>query len=513
MREGKVDTSPHVTATAEPRLRFSQLSKAFDATVALDNVSFDVNAGEVHALLGANGAGKSTLIKILAGLYAPDSGSVLMDGASEAHAVSFIHQDLGLVETMTVAESVAVTRGFPRRAGLIDWATTRRMAQQALSVVGASISVDAQISELSRADRSIVAIARAITDDCTVLVLDEPTASLPDDDVRRLLKIVLGLRVRGVSILYVTHRLDEVFEIADRVTVLRDGRLVHSSTIDELSPARLVELIVGSAPAKARKTLACADAAEVIKISHVGLRPDRPRIPEIRVVSGEILGLAGLRGSGQEELGRGLAGVAALDCTSVEVDGHRIRRGHRNVARSLRRVVGFASGRREQEGLAMTMTIRENLFMNPAAAGQRLVSWLSPGGERVRARRIGTSLKLRPNSPDVVVGTLSGGNQQRIVLGRWLATRVRVLVLEEPTSGVDVGARAEIYRLIGEVAERGLSVVVVSSDFDELALICHRVLVFDRGAISQELDGPDVTIDNITHHSAGGTESTGGKRC
>jgi ribose transport system ATP-binding protein len=484
------------------RISFHGVTKTFDATVALQDVSFDVQAGQVHALLGANGAGKSTLIKILSGLYTQEEGSILVDGSAGKQAISFIHQDLGLVDTMSVAESIALTRGFPRRAGLIDWREVRRVAKDALAVVGARIPVDAIISGLSRADRSIVAIARAITEDCTVLVLDEPTASLPDADVQRLFVILKALRDRGVSILYVTHRLDEVFQIGDQMTVLRDGHVVACASVAETTHEQLVRLIVGGEPPQRHRTTTESGSRDIIRLCGVALADDRPPVDEVRLRVGEILGLVGLRGGGQELLGRGLAGVESVEIESVEIDGVSVPRRH--AARRLKHAIGFVSSRREQEGLAMTLTVRENLFMNPAAAGRRLVSWIGRRRERDNASRVGESLQLRPNRSEAVAGTLSGGNQQKVVLGRWLSTNVRALVLEEPTMGIDVGARAEIYRLIRGAAGDGLSVVVVSSDYEELALLCHRALVLDRGSVVRELEGRDVNVDNITHYATGG---------
>ena len=490
-----------------PQLTFSHVTKAFEATVALDDVSFEVGRGSIHALLGANGAGKSTLIKVMAGLHVPDEGSVLVGGVPDRTSISFIHQDLGLVDSMTVDESIAMIRGFPRLGGLIHWRGVRQAAQEALSVLGADISGDTPISVLSRADRSIVAIARAINDECKVLVLDEPTASLPDADVRQLFTVLVALRARGVSILYVTHRLDEVFKIADRLTVLRDGRVVANACVSDVTREELVEHILGGDLAVTVKSAAGGDPHQLLQVTGTHLSEDRPRIPQLTLVAGEILGFAGLRGAGQELLGRGLAGVETLDCLGLSIDGTPV---DKHKARSaLSSLVGFASSRREQEGLAMTLTIRENFYLNPAAHGKGSLTWLLPRRERTEAHALGESVRLRPNLPESVVATLSGGNQQKVVLGRWLASDVRVLVLEEPTMGIDVGARAEIYELIAQAVAGGLSVVVVSSDFEELALLCHRVLVLDRGAVARELIGVEANLDNITHYASGGAETMG----
>jgi ribose transport system ATP-binding protein len=498
-----------VPDSAVRRLSFAHVTKAFDATLALDDVSFDVAKGEVHALLGANGAGKSTLIKILAGLHTPDAGVVLVDGLPVRGEVQFIHQELALVETMSVAEAIAFTRGFARRGGLINWSEVCRDAERTLAVVGATIPVDALVSELSRADRSVVAIARAITDDCKVLVLDEPTASLPDRDVDRLFEILASLKARGVSILYVTHRLDEVYRIADMVTVLRDGRLVKTLPLEEVSRDDLVGMIVGGAlPSRVQPHVQGA-VHDAVRIEDIELSPDRPRIPSLTIRSGEIVGFAGLRGSGQELLGRGLAGVEPLDFTDLHVSGSRRLRDKR-ARMWLQRNVGFASSRREQEGLAMTLTIRENLFINPGALGRRPWTWVWPRTERAAARAVASDIQIKPREPESVSGTLSGGNQQKVILGRLLATEALAIVLEEPTMGIDVGARVEIYRLIADAASSGRAVIAVSSDFEELALICHRVLVFDRGVLAAELRGSDITPDAITQHCSGA--STSGER-
>jgi ribose transport system ATP-binding protein len=478
------------------------VTKSFDATVALDDVSFDVAPGEVHALLGANGAGKSTLIKILAGIHQPDGGEVCIDGGSLAD-VSFIHQDLGLVETMSVAEAVALTRGYPRRFGIVNWAAVREQASRVLAAVGATFPVDSLIGDLSRADRSIVAIGRAITDTCRLLVLDEPTASLSDADVRRVLTLIDGLRRSGVSVLYVTHRLDEVYEIADRLTVLRDGRVITTQRTSDMPIAQLVSLIVGSTlTAQAPRARSLGAGKPVLRAREIALSAARPPLTEFTVGAGEVLGVAGLRGSGQEVLGRGLAGFTNLPMAGLETADGLLRGGA--AQRWLRRNVGFASSQREQEGLAMGLSVRENLFINPGARGRPVLAWNSPKREREAASRAGADLQLRPNRPDTVSGALSGGNQQKVILGRWLVTNRPVLVLEEPTMGIDVGARVEIYGLIARLASEGRSIVVVSSDFEELALICHRVLVLDRGALAAELSGDQITVDAMTHYCSGG---------
>jgi len=484
------------------------VSKAFDGTAALTDVTFDVAAGSVHALLGANGAGKSTLIKVLAGFYRPDSGQVLIDGVQRTRnsAISFIHQDLALVGSMSVAESIALVQGFPRRRGLISWPRVAGIAQAALDVVGASIPLASLVSELSRADQSVVAVARAVSRDCRVIVLDEPTASLGEDEVRRLFAVIRQLALGGVSVIYVSHRLDEIFQIANRVTVLRDGRVVSDNEIGDLDHDKLVELIVGSQMAKRVRAAVPAPGDELIALR--GLRIDTDTDPfDLCLNAGEIVGAAGLRGAGQEQLGRSLAGVEPILVDHFAVRGSPV--GPRKASAVLAQLAGFASSRREQEGLAMTLSVRENMFMNPGARGQSPLRWTSHRTERKQADVLGASVQLQPNAPDNTVATLSGGNQQKVILGRWLSVDRPLLVLEEPTMGVDVGARAEIYGLIERAAAGGLAVLVVSSDFEELESLCHRVLVLDRGSLAVELSGGEVTQDAIIR-AASGTRSTQG---
>ena len=496
-------------AERPPRVAFKHLTKVFSATIALDDVSFEIGAGRIHALLGANGAGKSTLIKVLAGFHRSDGGTIELDGEEVRGAaadVSFIHQDLALVESATVAENIALTRGFPRRLGLIDWKRLHSHAETAMSAIGSGIPVTAHVADLTRAEQSMVAIARAVAADCRMLVLDEPTASLQDDDVRSLFRVVRRLVATGVSVLYVTHHLNEVFELADRVSVMRDGRLVADGDIGDFDHADLVRLIVGSdlATSAPRAVPTTTTSREVLRLGGVRLA-DRAPLWDLVLRRGEVVGLAGLRGAGQELLGRGLAGVEPLDVRTCHVDGEP------TSVDALAALVGFASSRREAEGLAMTLTVRENMYLNPRLLGQSPLSRVTPRRERARASVLGAAVHLRPNSPDAVVATLSGGNQQKVVLARWLSANRRVLVLDEPTMGIDIGARAEIYELVRAATADGLTVVVVSSDFEELAVLCRRVLVLDRGRLAGELTGSDVTQDSILH-LASGTRVDGGRQ-
>ena len=491
-------------------LRFDGIAKSFGGTQALKGVSFEVRRGEIVALLGENGAGKSTLIKILSGIHKPNSGAVAIDGApyhpgrrDSRHTVSFIHQDLGLIEWMTVAENVGLARGFARssffgRAGVIDWARSAKAARDALSLVGCDIDPDTRIQSLSRTEKSLVAIARALAVDCDFLVLDEPTASLPADEVERLFAAMRSLKARGVGMIYVSHRLDEVFRVADRVVVLRDGHLVGEEEIALTTPARLVEMIVG------RSTFDAFHKGHrepgPVRVAVSGLKTTQAGPVDFEARRGELLGLVGLRGAGQESIGRALFGAAEHQ-GAIALDGETLDLPSPYAA--LSQGIGLMARDRGEESVAPSLSVRENLFLNPGALGRSPFSPLSPGAEAQKAIGLGAQLDIRPNDPALPIEGLSGGNQQKVVVGRWLATERRLLVAEDPTAGVDVGAKAEIYGLIARALDNGLAVIVVSTDFEEVAQICHRALVFNRGRIVAELTGDALTTEAVIMAASG----------
>ncbi len=485
-------------------LRFDDIAKTFGATRALKGVSLDVRRGEVVALLGENGAGKSTLIKVLGGLFRPDRGQVLIDGVPYRHQVrggarspvAFIHQDLGLVEWMTVAENIGLAGGFAapggRRRFGIDWRGMNDQAREALALVGCAFDPDTRVASLSRTEKSLVAIARALRVDCDYLVLDEPTASLPADEVERLFAAVRQLKARGVGMIYVSHRLDEIFRIADRVAVMRDGLKVGEMAVADTDPAALVSLIVG------RSDLEMFRKAELkpgpLRASVTDLATPSAGPVSFEVRQGELLGLVGLRGAGQEEVGRALFGAVAHR-GRVLIDGAEPDLSSPQAA--MRAGVGLMARDRAEESICPSLSIRENCFLNPGAAGRGLFSPLSPAEEGRIAAALGARVGLRPNDPALAIEGLSGGNQQKVVVGRWLATGRRLLVAEDPTAGVDIGAKADIYRLIALSLDAGLAVVVVSTDFEEVAHICHRALVFNRGRIIAELTGAALTTSGV----------------
>ncbi|MET8949053.1 sugar ABC transporter ATP-binding protein [Streptomyces sp. NPDC004542] len=482
-----------------PVVRIRGLGKRFGGTVALAGVDLDVHAGSVLALLGPNGAGKSTLIKVLAGVHHADSGLITVDGhplgtEAASRRMSFIHQDLGLVEWMTVAENVALTTGYPRRAGLISWRRTRERAADALGTVAGHLDPGTPVARLGPAERSLVAIARALAARAKLIVLDEPTARLPAPDCARLFRVLHALRDRGHAVLYVSHRLDEVYRVADAFAVLRDGRLVSHGPLAGHSPARLVRDIVGEEPAHYRPATAPAGGPAVLVLDGVRTAGAGPVSLELR--AGEVLGLVGLTGAGHMDLGRALAGSRPL------LDGRALLGGRpyrpRTVAGAVRLGVGFVSGDRLREGCAADLTVRENLLANPRAGGRPALSWTGPRRERAEAVTLMERYAVRPPDSEAPLATLSGGNQQKVMIGRWLRVSLRLLILEEPTASVDLGAKAAIYRLLDEALAAGLAVLLVSTDFEEVTRVCRRAVVLVRGAVTAELSGPALTVAGLT---------------
>jgi ribose transport system ATP-binding protein len=489
-------------AAGSPLLKISGLTKSFEGNLALENASLELNRGEILALLGENGAGKSTLIKILASVYQADEGEIALDGeplsAAVKGSISFIHQDLGLIEDMTVAENVALTNGYPRNGRFISWNMARRQAEAALEVLDAPIDVDRAVRSLSATERAIVGIARAVSARCQVLVLDEPTAALPASDVERLFVVLRRLRDSGVGLIYVSHRIDEVFALADRVSVLRNGRVVISAGIKEMTPQKLIANILGrpltelfiEPPAPSRDVVL---TVRNMVSSFVGP-------VSFDVHAGEIVGLVGRIGAGHEIVGRAIYGALPIEAGELLVAGREIGGA---IARSRRQNVEFATGRRAEEGMAGMLTIRENLWTNAASLGRGLFEIEGRAAERSRTVDMLERYDVRYGDTEQPIVTLSGGNQQKVILARSLATAPRLLIVEEPTAGVDVGAKAQIYRIIEEALAKGLAALMISSDFEEVAATCFRALVFERGRIVAELRQPNVSQEQLTRIASG----------
>jgi len=411
---------------------------------------------------------------------------------NQRQPVAFIHQDLGLIEWMTVGENVGLAQGYSLRGRLRAGGARGRRPAEALRLAGGAFAPPPGVQGLPRAGRSFVAMARALAVEAEVRVPDDPPAGWPADEVEKLFAAIRPLKERGVAMIYVSHRLDEIFRIADRVAVLRDGQLVGQKPVAETTPDELIRMIVGR---KADQLFVKAEKSPgpaIVSVNELSCRGAGPVSFDIR--QGELLGLVGLRGAGQELIGRALFGCEPSQ-GSVRLNGTMPDLS--STVAAMASGIGLIARDRTEESVAMSLSLRENTFLNPGASGRSLFSFLSPRREAEAAYSLGSRVGLRPNDQSLAIEALSGGNQQKVVVGRWLATGRKLLIAEDPTAGVDVGAKADIYRLIAEAVKAGLAVLVVSTDFEEIAHICHRALVFSRGRIVRELSGADLTTPAV----------------
>jgi ribose transport system ATP-binding protein len=492
-------------------LRLAHLGKTFGGMRALADVELEVRAGEIHALVGGNGSGKSTLIRILAGVYHADPGGTiaLADGApvpvaqwSPARAFAanmrFVHQNPGVFPDLTVAENIAIGYGFPTQVGRIRWREVRARAQALIDRFEIRATPDAPVHRLNPADRTMVAVARALQDQDElangVLVLDEPTTALPAHEIDVVLTALRRCAARGQTILYVSHRIDEVLALADQVSVLRDGRRVATRPAGELTPPALVELITGR-PLAAHPDVESGTDERPVTLELRDLSAGRLRGVDLRVHRGEVVGLAGLIGSGRSTLLRTVFGAIPRTEGDVLLDREPVRFAHPGEA--IRAGIGYVPEDRVGDAVFAPMSVRENVSAGGVHAyfrGLRLRHQL----ERADATRAMGTFLVRAASADVPLATLSGGNQQKVVLARWLRRQPRVLLLDEPTQGVDVGARREIYDLIRASAAAGTAVVIASNDVDELVRLCERVLVLRDGRIVADARGDALNSHHLT---------------
>lgn len=485
---------------APGHLQLTGITKSFPGVRALDSVDFDLRSGEVHVLLGENGAGKSTLIKVLAGVHAPDSGQIRLDGSvvrldnpdqAERAGISTIHQELALVPQLTVAENIHLGRP-PRRFGVIDRKRMRQQAQELVERTGLDLDVDATVGALGVAQRQLVEIAKALSLDARFLIMDEPTAVLSRTEVGKLFELVSDLTARGVGVVFISHLLDEVAEIGDRVTVLRDGTKAGEVPADTETD-ELVRLMVGRTVEQQYPTR----HAEIgdIRLEVRGLRVDGV-LEDITFTAraGEVVGIGGLVGAGRTELVRAVFGADRYDGGEVLVDGERIAPG--DIAAAHAAGLALVPEDRAGQGLVLGASVEENLGLATLADRTR-GGVVDLADQRRRAEESVRQLRIRVHDLNQPAMTLSGGNQQKIVIGKWLLAQPGVLILDEPTRGIDVGARAEIYELINELTSAGTTVIVVSSDLPELLGLSDRVLVMADGRLRGELAGAEATQERV----------------
>lgn len=520
-------------AVADPVLEARSVSKRFPGVVALGDVSFALCAGEVHALVGENGAGKSTLIKVLTGVHRSDEGEVRVSGEpvrfarpfeAQQAGISTIYQEVNLVPLMSVARNIFLGREPKNRFGLIDFARMNRETTELLDGFGVRIDPKRPLHTLGIGTQQMVALARAVSVQAQVVIMDEPTSSLEPREVETLFRVIENLRGQGIAVLYVSHRMDELYRICDRVTVLRDGRHIHTGELAPLERMQLVSMMLGRDMAEVRRDGLTGfaaeghDAARTPVLTATGL--DRRRqLHDISVelYAGEVLGLGGLLGSGRSETAKALTGALPLDGGEITVDGKLL--GRPTPAAAIRAGISMLPEDRKAEGIVPGLSVRENIVL---AAMPRL----SRGGIVSRAKQdrvvdiFMKRLRIKASSPEQKVGELSGGNQQKVLLARWLCLEPKVLLLDEPTRGIDVGAKAEVQSLIDELAREGLAVLLISSDIEELIEGADRIVVLRGGAVAGELAGDEVDesrlLEVLADHTPGAvpadhTPDSGGK--
>ena len=493
-----------------PILRMSHISKSFLGVQALSNVQLELRRGEIHALMGENGAGKSTLMKILAGVYHPDSGTIEIDGhpvtidtpgKAKALGISIIHQELQLAPNLSVAENIFLGRE-PRFAGSwLDRRTMNRATQQLLDQVGATFPPTTLVSTLSLAQQQLVEIAKALSEHARMLVMDEPSASLSEREAQKLFEIIRFLRNQGNAIIYISHRMSEVYELADRVTVLRDGQYVGTLVGDAINADELIRRMVGRSlqDLYTHDVTPGGNGTVVLEAKNLlGRQGSNPVSLSLR--RGEIVGLAGLIGAGRTELARLLFGVDHSRSGEIIMNGRSITINHPIDA--IRAGIGFVPESRKEQGLFLQMAIQENITIN-AMPRLSVAGLLNRPRLRSVAQKQVESLNIRLASLDQSVINLSGGNQQKVVLARWLTLNPDVLLLDEPTRGVDVGAKAEIYRIMSQLAQAGVAILMISSELTEILGMSDRILVMHEGDIVAELPGRTTTQEEIMFHATG----------
>jgi ABC-type sugar transport system ATPase subunit len=505
------------TPQSPPFVSVRSVSKSYGGAQALRGASLSVLPGEVHGLVGANGAGKSTLIRILAGLTQPDDGDILVEGkrvvADSPHVanklgMSFIHQELAFVPGMTVLENIMLGMPKKTRLGVVDWGAIAKDVEPVAARVGVRAPLDANAKGLSTAENWLINIARALVLKARLIVMDEPTAALSAAEAERLFSIIHDLRRSGVAVLYVSHRLDEILELCQRVTVFRDGRSVAELAGPDLTRPAIVEAIVGGAvEPPVTRTNARSLSEQVLSVR------DLARAPKVKRVSfdlrkGEVLGLGGLVGAGRTELARLLFGVDRPQAGSMTLEGKPY--APRSPAGAVKSGVGFVPEERRVEGLILSKSLAFNVGLAnlQSIIFHQALPFISGARRKTLAERAIRDLAIKTTSAETPVGRLSGGNQQKVVIARWLASKPKVLILDEPTRGVDVGARAEIHRLIRKLAAEGMAVLVISSEPEELPDMCDRALVMAEGRIVGELAGEELTRQRIIAASYASTHGT-----
>lgn len=508
MHDDTTGSASHDDAAGALALSLHGATKSFGAVTALGDGRIELRAGEIHALVGENGAGKSTLVKILAGVHSPDQADFRVGGApvvfrsvadSKAAGISVIYQEPTLFPDLTVAENIYLGRQPRGRFGLIDRAAMRADATALFARLGVHIHPDRIAEGLSIADQQIIEIAKAISLDASVLVMDEPTAALSGVEVERLFAVARGLRDSGAAILFISHRFEEIFELTDQITVMRDGRYIATHDTATVTVEAIVREMVGRNIDQLFPKQDATVGEVVLDVEGLGTAGVFDGI-DLEVRAGEIVALAGLVGAGRTEVARAVFGIDRYDRGTVRVGGRELRRGDPLAA--IDAGIGFVPEDRRKQGLVMDLSVSRNTTLTLRRALSRL-GLITAGRERRAADEWTQRLQVKAGSLDAAASTLSGGNQQKVVLAKWLAADPAVLIVDEPTRGIDVGTKAEVHRLLSDLAGRGIAILMVSSELPEVLGMADRVYVMREGRITAELRGDDATPEAVMHAATG----------
>ncbi|MGE7187104.1 sugar ABC transporter ATP-binding protein [Peribacillus sp. NPDC006672] len=493
------------------RIEMNNIKKSFGKVNVLKNVSLKVKPGEIHAFLGENGAGKSTLMKVLSGIYKKDDGEIKIDGnlvdiknpnIAKELGIGIIYQELALAPDLTVAENIFLG-SFQNKNGIVQWNDMNSKAFELIKSIGFQVNPKTITGYLSVAHQQVVEICKALSQNVKVLILDEPTAVLAPQDVEKLFDILKTLKSQGVSIIYISHRLEEIFEIADAITVLKDGGVTGSVLPKEVSKDQLISMMIGRNLEALFPERNAQIGKEMLKIVNLSTKEKLKNV-SLTVHAGEVVGLAGLVGSGRTEIARALFGVDKLESGEFILDGKSIQT--KSPSDAVAKGIGLVPESRKEDGLVLPMSIRKNITMTQIKSITKFINVIQSKKEKEMANDLIQKLRIKTNSCETPVENLSGGNQQKVVLAKWYHTNTKVLILDEPTRGVDVGAKVEIYQLINELAEKGLGIIVISSELLEVIGLCDRIYVMDDGRIKGSLTKEEsITEAKIMSLAVGGS--------
>ena len=510
--EIRPDVSRSTASDTAPSLMLSGITKTFPGVRALSDVSLKLYAGKVTALVGENGAGKSTVVKVLTGIYQPDAGDIRIDGqpvrfptpqSAENAGVTAIHQETVLFDELSVAENIFLGHAPKNRFGLIDKSAMVARAREILSGIGAKIDPGVTLKDLGTANKHLVAIARALSIDASVVIMDEPTAALSQKEIEELYELIESLKRQGKAIMFISHKFDEIFRIADFYTVYRDGQMVGEGAIEEVSEPELVKMMVGRDVSQIFPDRDRNVGDEVLVVEGYGHQTEFADIG-FRLRRGEILGFYGLVGAGRSEFMQALFGITRPSGGSVKINGASV--SIRSPAQAVECGIVYVPEDRGKQGAIGALPIFQNVTL-PSLARTSRKGFLKLAEEFRLAREYTERLDLRAASLDTDVGNLSGGNQQKVVIAKWLATRPKVIILDEPTKGIDIGSKAAVHEFMAELAAQGLAVIMVSSEIPEIIGMSDRVIVMREGRIAAELNQADITPETLVTHAAGISEA------